>query len=623
VFVTGSSDGVPSRQTDFVTIAYDASTGMTLWTARLDDAVHSDDGAVAAALSSDGKHLYVTGSACVAKGALFCSNMDYLTVSYDAASGAEEWRSGYGGAANGDDSPKRVASSNDGAVVIVTGQSWGGSGYDYATVAYNARTGAQQWVARYDGPGQGSDTAQGLKISSDGITAYVTGTSRGETSGSDFATIAYNTMTGATLWTTRFDGAAHEDDYAVGLALAPDGNVLYVTGSAVGNSTGRDFAVIAYSTVTGNVLWTQIHDGEWNGDDWPSAIAVSSDGTRVFVTGREDEDVLASEATTLALAADTGTELWVSRYSAGKHQNQPQDIAPTPDGKGVVVTVTSLSAFPYSSADYVTILYGATFGEARWSGRYDGPGKDDDESAALTLSPDSSTVFVTGISAGYRTATASDWDCATVAYSLPVAPTIVSRKSHGDVGKFDIDLPLIGAAGIECRSGGPNGDYQIVFTFGNPLTNIDHAIISSGNASVSSREVDSTDAHRYIVNLTAVANAQTLTLSLFGVREGANTGDLSVPLAVLLGDTTQDGFVNSADIAQTKSQSGTLVTSSNFREDVTVDGNLNSADIALVKSKSGTALATDAPSPPTPSTNDSRRTSDRAHESRSSSSTKF
>ena len=57
-----------------------------------------------------------------------------------------------------------------------------------------------------------------------------------------------------------------------------------------------------------------------------------------------------------------------------------------------------------------------------------------------------------------------------------------------------------------------------------------------------------------------------------------------------LGDTTNDGSVNSADIGQTKSQSGSPVTGSNFRQDVTNDGTINSADIGLVKSKSGTAL---------------------------------
>jgi hypothetical protein len=59
---------------------------------------------------------------------------------------------------------------------------------------------------------------------------------------------------------------------------------------------------------------------------------------------------------------------------------------------------------------------------------------------------------------------------------------------------------------------------------------------------------------------------------------------------VILGDTNADHAVNSADISQTKSQSGQPVGASNFREDLNVDGSINSADISLVKSKSGTAL---------------------------------
>jgi hypothetical protein len=61
-------------------------------------------------------------------------------------------------------------------------------------------------------------------------------------------------------------------------------------------------------------------------------------------------------------------------------------------------------------------------------------------------------------------------------------------------------------------------------------------------------------------------------------------------MSILAGDTTADGVVNSTDIAQTKSQSGAAVSSTNFREDVTADGNINSTDIALTKSKSGTGL---------------------------------
>jgi hypothetical protein len=66
-------------------------------------------------------------------------------------------------------------------------------------------------------------------------------------------------------------------------------------------------------------------------------------------------------------------------------------------------------------------------------------------------------------------------------------------------------------------------------------------------------------------------------------------------MGVLIGDTTGNGAVNSSDIAQTQSQSGQPVTSSNLREDVTGNGAINSSDIALVQSQSGTALPTSQP----------------------------
>jgi hypothetical protein len=66
-------------------------------------------------------------------------------------------------------------------------------------------------------------------------------------------------------------------------------------------------------------------------------------------------------------------------------------------------------------------------------------------------------------------------------------------------------------------------------------------------------------------------------------------------MGVLAGDTTGNGIVNSSDIAQTQSQAGQPVTSTNLREDVTANGLINSSDIALVQSKSGTALPASAP----------------------------
>ena len=168
---------------------------------------------------------------------------------------------------------------------------------------------------------------------------------------------------------------------------------------------------------------------------------------------------------------------------------------------------------------------------------------------------------------------------------------VASRKLHGSV-PFDVDLPLATGPGIECRSGGANGDYTLVFRFSNNLVSVGDASVTSGTGSVSSSAIDAGDADQYIVNLTGVTNAQSVTVTLANVSDSAGQSGttFSASMGVLLGDTTNSGAVNSSDISQTKSQSGQLVTTSNFRQDVTADGSINSSDISLVKSKSGTAL---------------------------------
>jgi hypothetical protein len=165
---------------------------------------------------------------------------------------------------------------------------------------------------------------------------------------------------------------------------------------------------------------------------------------------------------------------------------------------------------------------------------------------------------------------------------------VASRKIHGDGAVFDVDLAN---GGVECRSGGANGNYTLVLTFANPLTSVASASVASGTGTISSRAIGS-DAHQYILDLSGVANAQRLRITLSDVHDRAgNISDIiSATMPVLIGDTNADGSVNSADISQTKSQSGQNVSATNFREDVNTDGSINSGDIALVKSKSGTAL---------------------------------
>jgi len=163
------------------------------------------------------------------------------------------------------------------------------------------------------------------------------------------------------------------------------------------------------------------------------------------------------------------------------------------------------------------------------------------------------------------------------------------QESKNPIGTFDVNLPLTGAPGVECRTGPTAGNHRVIVTFAAPVT-VTNVTVTPGAGGTASVADNLVSGNSVFVDLSNVSNAQTLTINLLGVSDGSNTGDVHIPMGVLLGDTNADGFVNSADISQTKSQSGNAVTSANFREDVNADSFINSADISLVKSKSGTAL---------------------------------
>jgi hypothetical protein len=136
---------------------------------------------------------------------------------------------------------------------------------------------------------------------------------------------------------------------------------------------------------------------------------------------------------------------------------------------------------------------------------------------------------------------------------------------------------------------GVNKDqHQVVFTFAVPITLSGSPTVSvlapgggtpGASASVSGSVVT--------VNLTGIVNAQMITITLTNVN---GAGPVSVPMGVLLGDTSANRLVNATDTSQTQAQSGKAVTVSNFRTDVNVNGLINSTDTSIVQSKSGTGF---------------------------------
>ena len=207
----------------------------------------------------------------------------------------------------------------------------------------------------------------------------------------------------------------------------------------------------------------------------------------------------------------------------------------------------------------------------------------DDASRMISAENPTSTITRTYDAAGHLTLDRQ---------RLRILPlTAVSRKTHNTYPTpmpFDVALPLVGTAGIECRTGGATNDHQMVVTFPRAVT-FTGASFTSGTGTVASTST-STDGKMVTINLTGVTNAQTITVTLNGVNDGITTNDVNIGMGVLWGDTTGNGFVNSADVSQVQAQSGWPVTSSNFREDVTANGFINSGDVGVVQWQSGHSL---------------------------------
>jgi WD40 repeat protein len=385
--IVASSIGIPFAS---------ATAGTELWVAH----TPALDNVAGLAVSPDGSRLFVTGSVYAFTGDKFG------TAAYDA-SGVQLWSRHYR-----EDGPYRdlataVGISPDGSTVFVTGKGTNATDLDYVTIAYDASTGTRIWKQRYSSTlGHSFDEAAALGVSPDGSTVFVTGDSDGGTAGMDYLTVAYAATTGQQLWTARYNLSLH--DYARTLSVSPNGSAVFVSGYSVSTSS-LDIETIAYDAVTGERLWKSRYDGPTSHEDQANAMAVSPDGSRVYVTGFSEGSNRARDMVTLSYRASSGTQVWVRRYNgpAGSNDNG-KAVTVSPDGSRIFVAGYRTG---HQDRDAETIAYSST-GERLWLRAYNGPADADDQATAIGVSPDGKQVFV----AGFRRTSVGDLEYATLAY---------------------------------------------------------------------------------------------------------------------------------------------------------------------------------------------------------------
>src|SRR5438067_761055 len=304
----------------------DSATGALTFVEMKQDAVDGVDGlngAHGVVVSPDGVHVYVaskTGDAL----AVFSRDVDTGALTFVQA------KNDGVGKVNGLDGAEGIAISPDGAHVYVAGR----NDDSLAVFSRDAATGALTYVEiqrdGYAGVVQGLLGAKAVAVSPDGAHVYAAGSLENA--------VAVFGRDAATGKLTFIEVQREGQNGVLGLfgakavTVSLDGANLYVAG-------GYDGALVVFdrNPETGMLTSVQLLEdgvGGVNGLNGADAVAVSPDGTHVFVTGSVDNALAVFERDPA-----TGTLTYVERLRDGiagvDGLHKAQAVAVSPDGASV------------------------------------------------------------------------------------------------------------------------------------------------------------------------------------------------------------------------------------------------------------------------------------------------
>jgi YD repeat-containing protein len=359
-----------------------------LWEARYTSPGANVDAANDLVIDATG-NIYVTGTSYSS-----ITGYDIVTIKYDPL-GNQQWIATYNGSGNGLDESRDIEIDNNGNI-YVTGYTFAsGSNYNLITIKYD-NNGVQQWANIYNGTTNGFDEAYALAVDTAG-NCYVTGSVDAGSQGSNFITIKYDPL-GNTIWTQTYNGPGNSVDASTQIILDSLGNV-YISGHSYGSGTDLDYATIKYNSSGAQQWVSRYNNSTINSFEIPEAITLDNNGN-VYVGGSSYGGLATDNDYLLVKYDNNGNQQW-ARYFDGdaNEEDKIYDIV-ADNNQNIYVTGRSLGVNA-TGENIITLKYDAA-GNLIWRNDYNGPANGYDEGRAIALGV-SGSLYITGYSAGIGT----------------------------------------------------------------------------------------------------------------------------------------------------------------------------------------------------------------------------
>lgn len=561
VFVTGASNGVGADE-DYLTVKY-SSTGAQLWEARYNGPGNEYD--IPEAITVDKKgNVYVTGSSHGVG-----TGPDYLTIKYNS-NGVQQWMSRYNGPGNSSDNASSIVVDESGYVYI-TGAIRAENGYaEFGTIKYDSM-GVRMWLVRYSGQVVGSDYGSSLAIDSLGF-VYVTGYSRSTTSNPnfDYATIKYSPA-GGQQWVSRYNGNSNLDDRPTSISVDRFGSVV-VTGYSHVGYTEYKCLTIKYNSI-GELQWAAKYEPQFG---YPKSLATDILGN-VYITGVSADDYL-----TIKYNSE-GTQQWVANYNGmGNSFDEANGIVLDRLGN---VYVTGSSMGLITQMDYVTLKYDSNGNQLREL-KYNGPQDSIDYGNSIAIDS-SGNIYVTGASKGIG----SDFDYATIKYSAQEPPIRINVKVSFEGMYYPVFNLLSRRDTVKAYLVNSISPYNVidssnaiidsvtlsgVFTFANAPSGVYFIVLKHFNSIETWSRAGGT--------LFVRSNIENVYDFTSGAAQayGSNQTLKGSKYCIYTGDINQSGFIDGSDAIRVHSDSRIFLTGRYLPTDLNADGIVDGTDYLMV-----------------------------------------